>query len=547
MKLRLRVVGFLTVAAGLVLTAQPHREPDKSELHKQAVAESLVPIRPGVPSKTPFWNNYARRFNYAPAFDFKKTPGAAYYRFTAQARDGAHSFEAEVPWAPLTPIWAKLPVGKVTLKVEGLNKKGGSVVGPSGDKTFYRSTVFNGPYLKPVVSYHESARLSLRALFLKPEIQSWVREGKPDPAYNLNCYPAKVMGATVLGMTLYAKLATDEGHAANALLAARRAADFLIGLSEPAGRPLEYFPPTYWDGVKPGRHPVFIDRTMMHYPADAALGYLDLYDRTHDDKYFQAARRIAETYRKTQLPSGVWPLVANVKTGEAIGPNLLVPTLPIMLMDRLVGQYNLKEYKPVAERAFQWTMQNPVKRFNWDAQFEDSKPVEPYVNLAREQACDVAIRLLKLNAADPKSVALAEELLHFAEDQFVVWEPPRPEWKEIVYLGCNPDGDISSWLTPVVLEQYRCYGPVARSVAIMMSAWEAAYKVTRNELYRAKADSLANSLTVAQQFWGGGTYPTWIRKTEGENWLNNTVHTSRMMLEFADSSAPAGHSGRANP
>ena len=228
MKLRLRVVGFLTMAAGLVLTAQSHREPSKSELHKQAVAESLIPIRPGIPGKTPFWNDYARRFIFAPAFDFKKTPGAAYYRFTAQARDGAHTFEAEVPWAPLTPIWAELPVGKVTLKVQGLNKKGGSVVGPSGDKTFYRSTVFNGPYLKPVVSYRESARLALRALFAKPEIQSWVRDGKPYRSVQSELLSREGHGRDSPGHDTYTRnSATDHGHAAKALLAARRAADFL--------------------------------------------------------------------------------------------------------------------------------------------------------------------------------------------------------------------------------------------------------------------------------------------------------------------------------
>jgi hypothetical protein len=532
-----RVLCLICAAVTAVLEAQPLREPNQSELHKQAVAESLVPIHPGIPGQTPFWNTYSRRFIYAPAFDFKRTGGATYYRFTADARDGAHSFEADVPWAPLSPIWATLPVGKVTLKVQGLDQKGGKVVALAGERTLYRSAVFNGPYHKPAVNYRESARLSLRALFLKPAIQSWLRDGKPDAGYPLNCYPAKVIGATVLGMTLYSKLATEDRHRAGALLAARRAADFLIALSEPAGRPLEFLPPTYWDGVNPGRHPVYMDRTMMHYPADAALAYLDLYDSAHEAKYFQAARRIAETYRKTQLPSGVWPLVAKVETGEAIGPNLLVPTLPIMLMDRLSDQYGLGEYRQVAERAFRWIMENPVQRFSWDAQFEDSRPVEPYVNLSREQACDVAIRLFQRSATVPRSVALAEELLRFAEDQFVVWKPPRPEWKEIVYLGCNPDGDISAWFTPVVMEQYRCYGPVARSVAIMISAWQAAYKATGKALYLAKARSLANTLTIAQQFWGGGEYPTWVRRTKGENWLNNTVHTSRLMLDFASASA----------
>ena len=533
MKLAFSVLCFFA-AAGFAAMAQHGQEPDKSDLHKRAVAESLIPIRPGIPGKTPFWNEYSREFIYAPAFNFPKSASAASYRFTAVARDGVHSFEADVPWAPLSSIWAALPDGKVTLTVNALDERGGKVIGRAGTRTFYRSPVFNGPYRDPAVPYRESARLALASLFQKPVIQSWIRDGKPDPSYNLNCYPAKVMGATVLGMTLYSRLETQDEISEKALTAAKRAADFLMQLSEPSGAPLEYFPPTYWDGVDRGKHPVHTDRTMMPYPADAALAYLDLYDRTHDQKYFQAARRIADTYRKTQRADGVWPLLVKVKTGEAIGSNLLVPTLPIMLMDRLVNQYQLTEYQPVSERAFQWTMDNPVRKFNWDAQFEDVQPGEPYVNLAREQACDVAVRLLKNSPKDAKSIALAEELIHFAEDQFVVWEPPRPEWKEIVYLGCNPGGDMSPWITPVVLEQYRCYGPVARSMGIMITAWQEASRVTRNPLYLAKAKSLANSLTVAQQFWGGGEYPTWVRKTEGPIWLNNTVHTARMVLNFAE-------------
>lgn len=45
------------------------RSPQASRLHAEAVAESLIPIRPGVPGKVPSWNVKARRFTYAPAFD----------------------------------------------------------------------------------------------------------------------------------------------------------------------------------------------------------------------------------------------------------------------------------------------------------------------------------------------------------------------------------------------------------------------------------------------------------------------------------------------
>ena len=45
----------------------------------KAVAESLEPIRPGVPGKRPFWNEYSPQFKYAPSFDFKPVPGASRY------------------------------------------------------------------------------------------------------------------------------------------------------------------------------------------------------------------------------------------------------------------------------------------------------------------------------------------------------------------------------------------------------------------------------------------------------------------------------------
>lgn len=500
-------------------------QPARSPFYEQAVAESLVPIRPGVPGRAPFWNGHARRFIYAPAFDFPQVKGAGAYRFEVETAHGNFTFEADVPWAPLTPVWKQVPAGIVKVAVVGLDRKGGKPAGASGQRTFYRSAVFNGPYGEPVTGYQDSARRALETIFHQPAMQRWLRDGKPEPSYPLNCYPAKVMGATVLGMTLYSKLAADAGERKQALEIARRAADFLVGLSQPANAPLAWFPPTYWDGVKPGTHPVHMDRLMMHYASDAAFGYLDLYDATGDKKYFEAARHIAATYRARQLPGGTWPLVAEIATGRGIGPNLLVPTWPISLMERLATQYGVTEYLPVAARAFRWIEENPMRRFNWDAQFEDAKPREPYVNMSREQACDAAVYLLDHRAKDPAAVKQAEELLRFAEDQFVVWENPGPDWKTIFRR------DTSAWITPGVLEQYTFYVPIIRSIGIMIGAWHKAYQVTGKPIYEAKAHSLANAITIAQKHWNG-EYPTLLAKTESNIWLNNTVYAAKAMYEL---------------
>src|SRR3954470_1135740 len=110
--------------------------------HQQAVEESLVPIRPGVPGKKPFLNAQAKQFIWAPAFDFKAVDGANAYRFVATGEDGvAHSFEAAEPSAPLTPIWKDLPVGATSMKVEALDAPGGKAIGVAGERQFHRATV----------------------------------------------------------------------------------------------------------------------------------------------------------------------------------------------------------------------------------------------------------------------------------------------------------------------------------------------------------------------------------------------------------------------
>ena len=86
--------------------------------------------------------------------------------------------------------------------------------------------------------------------------------------------------------------------------------DFLMGISEPEGKPYACFPPTYYKDYQTlskgmfTRAKEFHGQLMMTYPASVADIYLSLFDATKDQKYFGAAVKIANTYLKTQLPSG---------------------------------------------------------------------------------------------------------------------------------------------------------------------------------------------------------------------------------------------------
>ncbi len=496
-----------------------------SVLNAQAIEESLVPIRPGIPGESPFWNEYARCFIYVPSFNLKPMDGAVSYRFTAKSSINGkeYTFEAPNPWASLTPIWKDLPVGYVDLTVQGYDKTGKEIKPPL-TKKFYRSAVFKGPYHKPVLDYKESARRALEYLFNLKHYQNWISEGKPDPSYGLYCYPSKIIGAVIDGMIQYSKFAPAEKRE-NALLIAKNAADYLIKISEPAGSPLEFFPPTYAGDVRTAK--IYKGQVMMIYPVYAGGVYLNLYDVTKDKKYFDAAKKIADTYVKLQLPGGSWILKIDAKTGRPVKPNICIPISIINFFDRLEKQYGLNEYNKYRNTAFNWVMENPVKTFNWEGQFEDMEPLEPYKNLTKDDAVSVAGYLLGHSKENPEYIKLAEELLRYSENQFVVWENPMPQ----------ENFHSSTWITPSVLEQYGFYVPIDASASTMINAYLKAYENTKKEIYLAKAVALANTMTVAQES-NTGRYPTyWIRDNahwQDAGWINCATSDCITMFNLAE-------------
>jgi maltose/maltodextrin transport system substrate-binding protein len=505
---------------------------------EQERLQTLQSIRPGKPGVQPFWNKEAKRFIYAPSFDFKKIDGAAKYHFVVQAQEKQFSFDAEQPWDSLAPVWNEIPEGYTDLTVSALDKDGKNI-GTSGTRAFYRSPGFSGEVAKLPMPFLDSGRLGLKALFDKPHVQNWLKTGAPDPGYDLYCYPAKVMGGLLRGMVAYSKVAEKKEDRDAAQKIAERIADHLIKISFAKGEPIEFFPPTYTlDVKKPTRAAKdSIDTMMIAAACDTALGYLDLFDVSGDKKYLEAAKRVAATYVKTQERDGTWPLKANVKTGKTVAENRLVPTWVIFLFDRFDRQYGDKSFRESRNRAWQFIVANPLRTFQWDGQFEDVKPRPPYQNLAREQACDVAAILLEQSKGDAKQIATAKELLSFAEDQFVIWSP----FKDVpgAHKMNIKHSPVELWITPCVLEQYACYSPVARSSAILINAYLVAHKVTGEKIYFEKARALAGALVAGQDYQikfqnGNGEIPTWLIRRGPRNWLNNSYYAAAAVLQMAN-------------
>ncbi|KPL12180.1 MAG: hypothetical protein AMS26_18575 [Bacteroides sp. SM23_62] len=438
-----------------------------------------------------------------------------------------------------SPVWKEIPAGIVYLKVEGLDNEN-YTTGIAGERMFYKAAAFNGPYTLPVADYKSSVIRNMESLLEQEHYRRWKTDSIPSDDYRLYCYPSKIIGSIIQAMTLYARLSEKDRE--DALSMARNAASYLLSISMPAGSPLANFPPTYEDrpnstGVARRRK----DQLMMFYPAITGSAYLDLYDATRDNQYLEASIRIAETYSKTQLPEGSWPLMVWIESGEAVEENLCVPTDIINFLDRLVQDYGQNQFRENSEKAFNWIMENPMRTFHWEGQFEDVGYSKNYSNMERGKPFAFAVILLSRSAQEPGYIEMAEALIRFAEDQFVVWEHPLP--RELFRTPGRPIPSYAYlshlWLTPCVLEQYEYYTPIDASSASAILAYKKAYEITGKQLYLAKAITLADNQTVAQSL-AGGIYPTNQMDLPGDNdantvwtgWLNCATVTARALLDL---------------
>jgi uncharacterized protein YyaL (SSP411 family) len=322
----------------------------------------------------------------------------------------------------------------------------------------------------------------------------------------------------VAGAACYSKLQPTPQDADEIIKLARTVADFMLTLAAKPGTPTEYWTPTNWDGVPHYGHPCDTDRTLAYVPSDAAQAFLDLYDVTNDKKYFDAATHMADTYVRLQRPDGTWYQLIRIADGKPAAQNLLVPTRVIQFFDRLQNQYGLTQYVDAREKAFKWLLENPVKTFNWQGQFEDIVAVPPYGNLSRQEAAQAAMLMFDRIKTHPEYAKIADDLLRFAEDQFIVWDKNDP------IAGKN-------WLPPAALEQYYFYTPISHSNHDMILAYLKAYSATGNKMYQAKAIALADALVIAQQYYGNGEIPTHLRTELLElNWINCSIYPAITLI-----------------
>ncbi len=481
----------------------------------------------------PFWNQFANQYMYAPSFQFHPIDGIQKYRFKAENENGGiHVFETDKPYASIAPMWAEIPEGVVKLTVYSLDKDGNEVF-LVGARTFFKSASFPADLPGAARPYSEAAAKAFRYAMSQKFLRHWLTEGTPDPDYDLNVYPSKMISSIINAMLYYAEVCPEEAE--EALCIARNCADYMMKIT-PRDGVMKNVPPTYQIDFRPdyehhsnnaagGR----IDWVMMIYPAHIGMAYLNLEKKIHDGKYLDEAIKIGKHYLENVQENGSWFLIRNIKTGEVLSQNYC-DTLE-RIVPFLMGLYERtgdNEWKKLADKSILFVENGKLKSYEWEGQFEDSYCSVNYSNLTHYGA-DALIRYYaRFYSDDEEKMKTAEELMRFVEDQFVVWKRTAPWSKQHL--------DTSLFHTPCGYEQYLWYVPIDASTADIMLTFLELYKAGRGEIYLEKAKALADSITRVQQ--ENGMIPThWMAQNyiKGDNfWINCMFASASALAEIAE-------------
>lgn len=496
-------------------------------LNDQAAQEYLKPVRPASEGRNPCWNAFAKKFMYAPAFDFAPVAGASAYRFTVKEklRGGKWSFESSDPAADLSPVWNDIRPGHVVLEVEALDA-GGNVLGKAYEREFVRDYPYSGPYKAPVRDYREAAIKGALYVHLMPEIQNWIGSDIPDMAYPHNTYPCKIIGATIRNECFIARELPARRE--NALEVARSAAAFLVRMSHPEGHPLAFFPPTYYLDLEASKRDWNKGKTMTLEAASAGHAFLDLYDLTGEKEWLDRAVGIARTYVRLQREDGSLPIKIDFETAEPVNDVSAMLHPLLRYFQRLRG-YGIEEFIPAQQKAEKWMDEVAVETFDMTGQFEDVnvKGLQPYQNLTNCTAAPYASYLLDKKDITDKNLSDAKDLIRLSEDQFVHW----------AYPDLTEDG-FPKKNAPCVHEQYHYEMPVDNSACNVANAWLDYYELTGDLLSLAKAKAMADQMTIQQNANNGQLPTTWEWRDSKRDrnrtfWVNCSFSSVNLLMRMA--------------
>jgi len=470
------------------------------------------------------WNRWAKRFLYAPTFRVEPVAAARSYSITVAAKRGRLQRKAtsEKPEIPLAGVWAELPARmgyRCWIEAHGA---GGKLLGRTGGFDFHKVAPFApGRYRKAKCGYLDSGRRC--AEHVMDQLAAWKtgEPGKGRGRYKLTQYQALFASCYVGVLSRYARLDPRPPRAEEALTIAERIGRYMIRTRTPADWAYPHMPVTH--AGDPGR-----PWMQVHRACWMGRAWLELAEATGRKEFLDAAMKLADTLKATQRAEGTWPFRVEAKTGKVVTDYTSDQASAIRLLDALVRLHGRKDLAAVRDRAVKWMLAHPVRTNRWQNQWDDVTPNVPFRNLQHCDAVLLGLYLLDHATGETGYVRVAEKLLRYVEDQFVLWEN-----------SYNP-----LLVAPGVKEQYRCYVTIDFHAAHYARFCLAMHRATGERVYLQKARAMADTLTVVQH--PSGFYPTWMRTSPpkkpgelgavhyGNIWLNCTAYTGRTMMELGE-------------
>ena len=480
-----------------------------------------------------------QRFIHPPVLPYTPFEGAVGYHCAISWRDSTggnqiRRMQSTLPEFDLAKVWEDLPTSaSVSVVVEAVDGKGKTLA--RSNSSLYRKTDFKPPYRPAKSDYIESG----------DRMVAWLAKGKlvlKASAHEGGGFHTLMNASYIRLLTSYVRANPNGELAEPALAMAKVYGQELIQGSTPAD---------WVYGNMPLSHD--LKKLQVCRTGMAGTAFLDLYAVTKDSTWLDAARHIADTLKKTQLPEGRWPFrvvprtgavyVCRGQKGEEVAEDYTSDQVEaIAFMDELIRNDGQKDLQETVNRAVRWTLDNPCKTCLWQQQWDDMPTVKPYGNLEFYDTGLFVEYLLRYATPENNYEKVAKDLMWFIEDKFVEWEPSHS----------TPDRDGFVEFGPGVREQTSFYVLIDFHAAHYIRSCMAFHAKTGDDVWLNKARAMADTLTACQR--PRGTFATYYRykpdkSAPGElkefgpevsDWANCSAYSAEMLLLL-------GEYGRVHP
>jgi hypothetical protein len=451
------------------------------------------------------WNTYSTRYVYAPVWTWQPVKGAAAYMVAFADADDQEARVIRIgsPEYDMAKDWDNIANGPVDMIAWAVDEKDNPICS-AWRKRFNKSPGFDGKAQKPE---NWQASLDRAMTYLLAPARDKVEDFEGDMPRScwssceesmsgqrrLMSFPALHHPSYIFAFLQYAQQFPAGKHAATALKQAKQYGDWLLVNRWPADWKCGLFP---FSTIQQGKMEGYIEGKNITLFRAARVGeaMIALYKQFNDKKYLDYARHIANVFTELQQADGSWPYRVNPldgKTVEAYTSNAVSPARLLGMLEQIEPNAS---YAASRGKAIKWVMENPVKNKRWQGMFEDIGAKVPYQNLEHWDTNEMIRYIGHYHRNDPATVTIAEELNHYIEDQFVVWQ--------------TGDRSLSDQCpTPTVMEQYACYRAMEVHTGMWIMSLIALHRATGRKEYITKAINAGNSIVRSQQ--QTGAYSTW--------------------------------------